>query len=92
MSSNKAQHLQGQVDDVVGIMHQNVTEVMKRGENLNIMKNKAEDLEQGAKAFSGNATRVKRKAWWQDLKLKILIALIILVILVIVIVPMFVKK
>lgn len=91
-ATTKTQHLQNQVDDVMGIMQDNVTNVMQRGEKLSSMKNKAADLEKGANAFGRSATRVKEKAWFEDMKMKLILIVVVLIILGIVLVPMFIKK
>ncbi|KAJ3152744.1 hypothetical protein HDU86_005501 [Geranomyces michiganensis] len=86
-SSNKAAAVQGQVDEVVGIMHQNIEKVMQRGERLESLQNKTDDLQQGALQFKRGATKVRRQMWWKDLKLKIVIAVIVIIILIVIIVP-----
>ncbi|KAJ3013732.1 hypothetical protein HKX48_005543 [Thoreauomyces humboldtii] len=84
---NKTQAVQGQVDEVIGIMHNNIEKVMARGEKLESLQNKTDDLQQGALQFKRGATKVRRQMWWKDLKLKLIIAAIIIVILIIIIVP-----
>ncbi|TPX33880.1 hypothetical protein SmJEL517_g03339 [Synchytrium microbalum] len=84
---NKTGQVQAQVDEVVGIMQNNIEKVMQRGEKLESLQNKTDDLQQGALQFKRGATKVRRQMWWKDLKLKIIIAVIVIVILIIIIVP-----
>ncbi|KAI8906539.1 hypothetical protein PhCBS80983_g01009 [Powellomyces hirtus] len=86
-SPNKTAAVQGQVDEVIGIMHNNIEKVMQRGERLESLQNKTDDLQQGALQFKRGATKVRRQMWWKDLKLKLIIAAIVIVILIIIIVP-----
>ncbi|KAJ3007943.1 hypothetical protein HKX48_008863 [Thoreauomyces humboldtii] len=85
--AQKTQAVQGQVDEVIGIMHNNIEKVMARGERLESLQNKTDDLQQGALQFKRGATKVRRQMWWKDLKLKLIIAAIVIVILIIIIVP-----
>ncbi|TPX34105.1 hypothetical protein SeMB42_g07378 [Synchytrium endobioticum] len=87
MASSKTAQVQNQVDEVVGIMQNNIEKVMQRGERLESLQNKTDDLQQGALQFKKGATKVRRQMWWKDLKLKIIIAAVVIVILIIIIVP-----
>ena len=52
---NKTKQVQQQVDEVVGIMHENINKVMERGEKLDSLQTKTEDLQQGALQFKRGA-------------------------------------
>ncbi|KAJ3272838.1 hypothetical protein HK104_004383, partial [Borealophlyctis nickersoniae] len=86
-SSSKSAAVQNQVDEVIGIMHNNIEKVMARGEKLESLQNKTDDLQQGALQFKRGATKVRRQMWWKDLKLKLIIAGVVIVILIVIIVP-----
>ena len=83
---NKTKLVQEQVDEVVNIMQQNIDKVMERGEKLDDLHNKTEDLQQSSSQFKRNASTLRKKMWWKDMKLKLLIAAVIIIILVIIIV------
>ncbi|ORY03093.1 synaptobrevin [Basidiobolus meristosporus CBS 931.73] len=87
MSQNKAQGIQKQVDEVVGIMQNNVERVMERGEKLDSLNNKADQLEAGALRFKQGTNRVRKAMWWKNMKLKLIIAAIVVIILIAIIVP-----
>ncbi|KNC98416.1 uncharacterized protein SPPG_06120 [Spizellomyces punctatus DAOM BR117] len=86
-TNQKTAQVQNQVDEVIGIMHNNIEKVMARGERLESLQNKTDDLQQGALQFKRGATKVRRQMWWKDLKLKLIIAAIVIVILIVIIVP-----
>lgn len=46
-SPSKSSEVQGQVDEVIGIMHNNIEKVVNRGEKLESLQNKTDDLQQG---------------------------------------------
>ncbi|RKP02738.1 hypothetical protein CXG81DRAFT_2580, partial [Caulochytrium protostelioides] len=59
-ASNTA-HVQAQVDDVIGIMQDNVSKVIARGEHLDTIQTKTENLQQSSVQFKQGATQVRRK-------------------------------
>ncbi|KAJ3381639.1 SNAP receptor, synaptobrevin [Lobulomyces angularis] len=58
---------------------------MERGEKLDSLQTKTDDLQQGALQFKKGATKVRKQMWWKDLKLKLVIAGIILVIIAVIV-------
>ncbi|KAI9218236.1 synaptobrevin-domain-containing protein [Blastocladiella britannica] len=82
---SKTSAIQQQVGEVMGIMQNNIERVMERGERLDTLQDKSEDLSQSAGAFRRGATKVRRQMWWQNMKLKIIIALVVCAILLAVI-------
>ncbi|KAG0163061.1 hypothetical protein DFQ28_000633 [Apophysomyces sp. BC1034] len=81
----KTQQVQQQVDEVVNIMQENIDKVMQRGERLDDLRGKTEDLQATAGHFRRGANQVRKRMWWKDLKWKIIIAVTILAILGIII-------
>ena len=56
------------MDEVVGIMKTNVEKVLERDQKLSELDDRADALQQGASQFEVHATKLKRKYWWQNLK------------------------
>ncbi|KAL2912626.1 hypothetical protein HK105_207842 [Polyrhizophydium stewartii] len=83
--ASKTTQVQAQVDEVVGIMQDNIHKVMQRGEQLDSLQNKTEDLQNSSLQFKRGANKVRREMWWKDLKLKLIIGGIVAVILIIII-------
>ncbi|OAD70442.1 hypothetical protein PHYBLDRAFT_94977, partial [Phycomyces blakesleeanus NRRL 1555(-)] len=83
--NQKTTRVQAQVDEVVNIMQENIDKVMQRGERLDDLRGKTEDLQSTAGHFRRGANQVRKRMWWKDLKWKIIIAVTILVILGIII-------
>jgi vesicle-associated membrane protein 4 len=61
--------VQNQVDEVIGIMHTNIEKVVQRGEKLDTLQNKTEELQNGALSFKKTSTQVKNDMWWKNVKL-----------------------
>ncbi|OXV09282.1 hypothetical protein Egran_02954 [Elaphomyces granulatus] len=78
--------LQAQIDDTVGVMRENINKVSQRGERLDSLQDKTDNLAVSAQGFRRGANRVRKEMWWKDVKMRIcLIVVVILLILVIVI-------
>ncbi|OLN96423.1 Synaptobrevin-like protein 1 [Colletotrichum chlorophyti] len=82
----RTQALQAQIDDTVGVMRENITKVSQRGERLDALQDKTDNLAVSAQGFRRGANRVRKQMWWKDVKMRMcLIAGIIILILIIVI-------
>ncbi|KAI1900948.1 hypothetical protein AGOR_G00055080 [Albula goreensis] len=82
---NRVKALQSQVDGVTTIMTQNVDRILARGERLDDLMGKTEDLQAGAQNFKHTSQKVARSYWWKNVKLVVVIVVIVLVILLIII-------
>lgn len=76
---------QAQVDEVVGIMRVNVEKVLERDQKLSELDQRADALQQGASQFEQQAGKLKRKQWWANMKMMIIMGVIGIVILIIII-------
>ncbi|CAJ1941028.1 unnamed protein product [Sphenostylis stenocarpa] len=76
--------VKAQVSEVKSIMLENIDKAIDRGENLTILADKSETLHSQAQEFRKKGTQVRRKMWYQNMKIK-LIVLGILLLLVLVI-------
>ncbi|KAL6613586.1 synaptobrevin-domain-containing protein [Neocallimastix sp. 'constans'] len=79
--SQKVDNVKKQLDEVAQVMQNNVNKLAERGEKVNSLQLKSEEINELSKNFKRNANEVKRKIWYKDMKL---IAIIILIILLIV--------
>lgn len=90
-SNQRLKDAQSHVNEVVGIMRVNVEKVLERDQKLSELDNRADALQQGASQFEQQANRLKRKYWWQNLKMIIIMGIIGVIILVIIIGKLSVK-
>ncbi|XP_051784846.1 vesicle-associated membrane protein 8 isoform X2 [Erpetoichthys calabaricus] len=82
---DKVQTLQSQVEGVKNIMTQNVDRILARGEKLDDLMNKTEDLQSSSNTFRKSAEKVSRKYWWKNVKMIVLICVIVAIILILII-------
>ncbi|KAK4265753.1 hypothetical protein QN277_026767 [Acacia crassicarpa] len=76
--------VKAQVSEVKSIMLENIDKAIDRGENLTILADKTETLKSQAQDFKKQGTQIRRKMWYQNMKIK-LVVLGILLLLVLVI-------
>lgn len=86
-SSNKRfQQTQAQVDEVVDIMRMNVDKVLERDQKLSQLDDRADALQMGASQFEQSAGALKRKYWWKNLKMMIILGGMVAILAIVVIV------
>ncbi|CAE6444529.1 unnamed protein product [Rhizoctonia solani] len=86
-SNPKTAAIQQQIDDTVGIMRENITRVAERGERLDVLQDKTDNLAVNAQGFRRGANRVRKNMWWKDMKMRIIIAVGVAILIVIIVVP-----
>ncbi|KAA8578932.1 hypothetical protein FQN60_018660 [Etheostoma spectabile] len=82
---DKVKSLRDQVDGVKDIMTQNVDRILARGERLDDLMGKSEDLQAGAQHFKQTSQKVARTYWWKNVKMVVVIVVIVLIIVLIII-------
>jgi hypothetical protein len=60
------------------------TQVLQRGERLEVLVDRTEALSMNAEAFRNQGRTLRRQMWWNNLKVKILIAFLVLVLAVVI--------
>uniref|UniRef100_A0A1B0D7X6 Uncharacterized protein n=1 Tax=Phlebotomus papatasi TaxID=29031 RepID=A0A1B0D7X6_PHLPP len=70
--NKRLQQTQAQVDEVVGIMRVNVEKVLERDQKLSELDQRADALQHGASQFEQQAGKLKRKHWWANIKMMII--------------------
>ncbi|KAJ8379303.1 hypothetical protein SKAU_G00000810 [Synaphobranchus kaupii] len=85
VEQDRVKTLQSQVDGVKDIMTQNVDRILARGERLDELMGKTEDLQAGAQNFKHTSQKVARSYWWKNVKLVVVIVVIVLVIILIIV-------
>ncbi|KAK9068724.1 hypothetical protein SSX86_012839 [Deinandra increscens subsp. villosa] len=82
---DKIAKVKAQVSEVKGVMLDNIEKVMERGEKVELLVDKTDNLRNQASDFKKQGTKMKRKMWIQNMKIKLIIAGIVLVLILVVI-------
>ncbi|CAD5169411.1 vesicle-associated membrane protein 724-like [Musa acuminata AAA Group] len=73
-----------QVSEVKNIMLENIDKTLERGEKLTDLEAKASDLRNEAQGFKKQGTRIRKKMWLQNMKIKLVVLGILLFLVVII--------
>lgn len=68
-------------------MRENINKVSQRGERLDALQDKTDNLAVSAQGFRRGANRVRKQMWWKDMKMRMCLIIGIIILLVIIIVP-----
>lgn len=85
--NNKTAAIQAQIDDTVGIMRENINKVAERGERLDTLQDKTDNLAVSAQGFRRGANRVRKQMWWKDFRARMCLIGGVIILLVVIIVP-----
>ncbi|GAB4855816.1 hypothetical protein Ancab_024461 [Ancistrocladus abbreviatus] len=83
---SKLSKVQAQISEVKGVMMENIEKVLDRGEKIELLVDKTDNLRSQAQEFRQQGTQMRRKMWLQNMKIKlivfgIIIALILIIVL-----------
>ncbi|XP_032937094.1 vesicle-associated membrane protein 8 [Catharus ustulatus] len=84
-AEGRVQALQREVQGVTSIMTQNVERILARGENLEQLHSKSQDLEATSEHFRTTSQKMARRYWWKNVKLLIILGLVGVIVLVLII-------
>ncbi|KAI9333426.1 synaptobrevin, partial [Obelidium mucronatum] len=71
--AQKAAAIQSEVGEVINIMQNNIEKAVKRGEKLESLHTKTEELRDGATIFKKGATKIQNDMWWKNMKLNLIL-------------------
>jgi vesicle-associated membrane protein 4 len=69
-------------------MRDNINKVSERGERLDSLQDKTDNLAVSAQGFRRGANRVRKQMWWKDMKMRMcIIAGVIILVIIVIVVP-----
>ncbi|KAK9830315.1 hypothetical protein WJX72_010959 [[Myrmecia] bisecta] len=77
----KVAAVQKKVDEVKNIMVDNIERVLERGEKIELLVDKTDNLRFQADKFHKTGRQLRSKMWWQNMKMKIVLVLIVLILI-----------
>eukprot|EP01120_Amphizonella_sp_Union-15-10_P014660 TRINITY_DN719_c0_g4_i1.p1 TRINITY_DN719_c0_g4~~TRINITY_DN719_c0_g4_i1.p1 ORF type:complete len:281 (-),score=41.67 TRINITY_DN719_c0_g4_i1:125-967(-) len=84
-NADRIRRVHKKIDEVKDIMVTNIEKVLERGEKIEILVDKTEELNRESLNFKKKSTQLKRAMWWKNVKLMIAIGLIIIVVIYIIV-------
>lgn len=68
-------------------MRENINKVSQRGERLDSLQDKTDNLAVSAQGFRRGANRVRKRMFWADMKMRVCLIGGIIILLIVIIVP-----
>ncbi|KAJ1691889.1 hypothetical protein LUZ63_016044 [Rhynchospora breviuscula] len=82
---SKLARVQQQVDEVKGIMLENIDKALNRGTQLEVLVDKTDTLRDQASEYRQKGTQLRKKMWIQNMKVKLIVFAIIIALILIII-------
>lgn len=78
--------IRGQVNEVTNIMRQNIASVLDRGEALEDIVTRANDLQATTDVFHRQTTHINRQLYWKNMRMRICLIVMVLSIFAVIII------
>ncbi|KAI4341613.1 hypothetical protein MLD38_026313 [Melastoma candidum] len=82
---SKLAKVKAQVSEVKGVMMENIEKVLDRGEKIELLVDKTENLRSQAQDFRQQGNKMRRKMWLQNMKIKLIVLGIIIALILIIV-------
>jgi vesicle-associated membrane protein 7 len=89
---DKLAKIKGEVEQVKGIMVENIERVLERGEQIDLLVDKSENLDVNARLFKKSSTKLRSQMWWENQRWLMAIVAVIVAVIVIIIIAVVHKK
>ncbi len=77
--NDKIGQINEQIDATIDTMVQNLDRILQRGERIDLLVTKTEELQSNAIEFRKTSTTLKRHFWWQNVKMWIIVGICVVV-------------
>jgi len=81
----KIQETRKQVDEVTDVMKNNMDRILEREGKLGDLQLRADQLQTDTEQFQRTGIKLKRQYYWENMKMKLLIALCVLIVIIIIV-------
>lgn len=81
---SKVASVQKKVDEVKNIMVENIERVLERGEKIELLVDKTDNLRFQADKFHKTGRQLRSRMWWQSFRMKIIILVVIILLAVVI--------
>ncbi|OJK02102.1 SNAP receptor SNC2 [Aspergillus aculeatinus CBS 121060] len=83
----RTREIDKKIQETVDTMRSNIFKVSERGERLDSLQDKTDNLAVSAQGFRRGANRVRKQMWWKDMKMRVCLIICVIILLVVIIVP-----
>ncbi|ETI40064.1 hypothetical protein, variant 2 [Phytophthora nicotianae CJ01A1] len=82
--AEKLQALKKDLDNVKSNVQENISKVLERGDKIELLVDKTDQLNSQSAAFAKSSTNLRRHLWWENVKMNIAIGALILLFVVLI--------
>lgn len=72
-------NVKSQIDEVKDVMVQNIERVLERGEKIELLVDRSNELTQQAFRFESNSRSLRRHMYWRQIRCRVMIGVVVLV-------------
>ena len=76
--SDALENVKGEIDNVRGIMTENIERVLERGERIDLLVDKTDRLGGSARDFRVRSRGLRRRMWWKNVRLMALLVVVVI--------------
>ncbi|KAI8981981.1 putative vesicle-associated membrane protein [Mycotypha africana] len=80
-SADRLKQVHGEIEQVKDVMVHNIERVLERGDRIELLVDKTDNLNQQAFAFKKRSTQLKRAMWWKNTKIMAMIGIVMLLLI-----------
>jgi vesicle-associated membrane protein 7 len=80
-STNRIDQVRSEVEEIRGIMVQNIDNIANRGERLELLVDKTEDLSNSSVTFRKSSRNLARSMWWKNVKITVIIIIVVILVI-----------
>lgn len=81
LSVDNIGHVKSQIEEVKGVMVQNIEKVLERGEKIELLVDKTDRLNQQAFKFEASSRNLRRSMWWKKMRCKMFVGVLAVVVI-----------
>lgn len=81
-NADKITRVKGEIEDAKTIMVKNIDKVLERGERIEMLVQKTEDMNVQSHTFKKKSTQLKKKMFWQNCKLCALLVVVVAILII----------
>jgi vesicle-associated membrane protein 7 len=71
-------NVQNEIDNVRGIMTENIERVLERGERIDLLVDKTDRLGTSAREFRVRSKGLRRRMWWKNVKVMAMLVVVVI--------------
>ncbi|XP_058959110.1 vesicle-associated membrane protein 7B-like [Pocillopora verrucosa] len=83
--SDQIAKVQKEVNEVKDVMTQNIEKVLERGEKIDVLVGKTEELDHSSQVFHRQAKRLRREMWWKNKKICLILVFVVAIIIAVIV-------